>query len=50
MWTGTCPPGTPGSGLADQGDENLADQDRATLERGVPGGADILPLHFRGGS
>ncbi len=30
--------GTPGSSLADQGDENRADQDCATLERGVPGG------------
>ncbi len=41
-------PGTPGSSLADQGDENLADQDRATLERGVPGGRTSTPFASAG--
>ena len=36
-------PGTPGLSLADHGDENLTDQDRATLERGVPGGGGQSP-------
>ncbi len=44
------PPGTPGSSLADQGDENLKDQDRATLERARDGSTAPDPLRAAGAS